>query len=755
MSKTKNQKKLIIVESPTKSKTISHFLGDEFLIESSYGHIRNLPKSNKKAIDIKAGFIPHYEITKGKEDVVSKIKSLAKNASEVLLATDPDREGESIAWHLKETCGLKNPKRIVFHEITENAIKEAINHPREIDENLRQAQEARRVLDRLVGYDLSGLIWKKVRYGLSAGRVQSPALRIIMEREREIRAFIPENYWVLTGEFQTEKQDASTPSTSSEQASSAQDKIILTCDKEPADEKETNRILEAGRANPWHIAEIKQTEAKRSPRAPFTTSTLQQTASSRLGFSPSRTMMVAQKLYEQGLITYMRTDSVIISKEALPVIHQEIEKTFGKKYLEPRIYKTKSKSAQEAHEAIRPTNIGLKSAGINEEQERLYGLIWARTISSQMTDAKMLRTKVSANINKEGIIPNFSVVGSITIFPGWLAADVEAQGEEVQIPKLSKDEKLELLNLESQGKQTEPPGRYTEAGLVKELEKREIGRPSTYAYIIKTINDRGYVTKDGKTLHPTDTGEVVSDFLENNFPKYISDSFTAEMENELDEIAEGKIKYEKVLKDFYGPFSKDVKSKEKIDKVTNLGDADEKFKCPVCNGPMVIKLSKTGKFLSCAKFPECAGARKADGSIMEGPKETGEMCPECLTGKLVEREGRFGKFIFCSNYPKCKFIKRSAEEEAKAKTGVKCPICGGLPTEALAKAGEIVERRGRFGPFFSCSNYPKCKFIIKSRPTGKICELCGSLMMQGTKTIPERCSNKACSMHNPHKKPIV
>ena len=752
MSKTKNQKKLIIVESPTKSKTISHFLGDEFLIESSYGHIRNLPKSNKKAIDIKAGFIPHYEITKGKEDVVSKIKSLAKNASEVLLATDPDREGESIAWHLKETCGLKNPKRIVFHEITENAIKEAINHPREIDENLRQAQEARRVLDRLVGYDLSGLIWKKVRYGLSAGRVQSPALRIIMEKEREIRAFIPENYWVLTGEFQTEKKDASTPSTSSAQASSAQDKIILTCDKEPADEKETNRILEAGRANPWHIAEIKQTEAKRSPRAPFTTSTLQQTASSRLGFSPSRTMMVAQKLYEQGLITYMRTDSVIISKEALPVIHQEIEKTFGKKYLEPRIYKTKSKSAQEAHEAIRPTNIGLKSAGINEEQERLYGLIWARTISSQMTDAKMLRTKVSANINKEGIIPNFSVVGSITIFPGWLAADVEAQGEEVQIPKLSKDEKLELLNLESQGKQTEPPGRYTEAGLVKELEKREIGRPSTYAYIIKTINDRGYVTKDGKTLHPTDTGEVVSDFLENNFPKYISDSFTAEMENELDEIAEGKIKYEKVLKDFYGPFSKDVKSKEKIDKVTNLGDADEKFKCPVCNGPMVIKLSKTGKFLSCAKFPECAGARKADGSIMEGPKETGEMCPECLTGKLVEREGRFGKFIFCSNYPKCKFIKRSAEEEAKAKTGVKCPICGGLPTEALAKAGEIVERRGRFGPFFSCSNYPKCKFIIKSRPTGKICELCGSLMMQGTKTIPERCSNKACSMHNPHKK---
>jgi DNA topoisomerase-1 len=717
-------KTLIIVESPTKAKTISKFLKDQYIIESSYGHIRDLPKSNKKAIDIEGGFIPHYEISKGKEDVVAKIKILAKNAKEVLLATDPDREGEAIAWHLKETAGLKNPKRIVFHEITENAIKEAINHPREIDENLRQAQEARRVLDRLVGYDLSGLIWKKVRYGLSAGRVQSPALRIIMEKEREIRAFVPENYWVITGEFETDKKD----------------RVILTCEKEPKDEKETNQILEIGRANPWHITEIKQTETKRSPRAPFTTSTLQQTASSRLGFSPSRTMGVAQKLYEQGLITYMRTDSVNISKEAMPVIYATIEKNYGKEYLEPRIYKTKSKSAQEAHEAIRPSNFELKNAGANEEQQKLYKLIWERTVSSQMADAKTLKTKVSVNVDKEGLIPNFSVIGSVTIFLGWLAADQEAQGEEVQIPKLSEGEKIKLLNISSQGKQTEPPGRYTEAGLVKELEKREIGRPSTYASIIKTINDRGYVTKEGKTLHPTDTGEVVSTFLENNFEKYINDSFTAEMENELDEIAEGKIKYEKVLKDFYGPFSKDVKSKEKIEKITNLGDAEEK--CPTCGGPMVIKLARTGKFLSCAKFPECAGARKADGSIMEPPKETGEKCPDCATGKLIEREGRFGKFISCNNYPKCKFIKRSPEEEAKAKTGVKCPKCSD---------GEIVERRGRFGPFYSCSNYPKCNFAMKARPTGKICELCQSLMMQGTKTIPERCSNVKCINNRPDK----
>jgi len=722
-----NTKSLIIVESPTKAKTISKFLKNQYIIESSFGHIRDLPKNNKKAIDIEGGFIPHYEISKGKEKVVYQIKQLSKKAGEVFLATDPDREGEAIAWHIKETCGLKNPKRIVFHEITENAIKDAINHPREIDENLRMAQEARRVLDRLVGYDLSGLIWKKVRYGLSAGRVQSPALRIIMEREREIRAFIPQNYWVLTGEFETDKKN----------------KLVLTCEKEPTEEKETNSILDAGKNNSWHIAEIKQTETKRSPRAPFTTSTLQQTASSRLGFSPSRTMTVAQKLYEQGLITYMRTDSVTISKEALPVIYKEIEKNFGKEYVEPRFYKTKSKSAQEAHEAIRPTNAGLKNAGSNPEQEKLYRLIWERTISSQMADAKILKTKVSANINIENKIPNFSVIGSITIFPGWLAADKDAQSEEVQIPNLSEGEALKLINIDSQRKQTEPPGRYTEAGLVKELEKREIGRPSTYASIIKTINDRGYVTKEGKTLFPTATGEVVSTFLEKNFSKYIDDTFTAKMENELDEIAEGKIKYEKVLKDFYGPFLKDVKSKEKIEKITNLGEADPKYKCPVCDGPMVIKLSKTGKFLSCAKFPKCTGARKEDGSIMEGPKETGEKCPECTDGKLVEREGRFGKFISCSNYPKCKFIKRSAEEEAKAKTGVNCPKC---------KDGEIVERRGRFGPFYSCSNYPKCDFIIKSRPTGKICELCGSLMMEGTKTIPERCSNKACPNHNPHKK---
>ncbi|KKR88956.1 MAG: topoisomerase protein [Candidatus Wolfebacteria bacterium GW2011_GWA2_42_10] len=727
--------KLIIVESPTKAKTISKYLDKKFEIRASVGHIRDLPKNNKKAIDIEKGFIPHYEISPGKEKVVEELEKLSKNAEETILATDPDREGEAIAWHIKEACGLKNPKRIVFHEITENAVKEALEHPRNIDENLRKAQEARRVLDRLVGYDLSGLIWKKVRYGLSAGRVQSPALRIIMEREREIRSFIPENYWVITGEFKTKNGDI----------------ILLICDKEPRDETEVKNIIDiAKKAKAWEIVTIKQTEVKRSPRPPFTTSTIQQTASSRMGFSPSRTMSIAQRLYEQGLITYMRTDSVNVSQEALRKIYTEIEKIFGKNYLQPRAYATKSKSAQEAHEAIRPTKIDQKHSGTNDEQKKLYNLIWERTIASQMADAKILRTKISANICQMSdvksqmlkAIPDFSASGSIVVFPGWLSADPISRGEDLELPKLSKDESITLININSEGKQTEPPDRYTEAGLVKELEKREIGRPSTYASIIKTINDRGYVLKEGKTLHPTDTGDVVSTFLENNFAEYISDSFTAEMENKLDEIAEGKREYEKMLKNFYGPFLKEVKAKDKTTKkLTNLGEAPEEFKCPVCGGSMIIKLSKTGKFLSCAKFPECQGARKIDGSIMEGPKETGEICPKC-GGKLIEREGRFGKFISCANYPKCKFIKQSPEEEAKKKTGIKCPEC---------KEGEIIERRGRFGLFYSCSNYPKCKFAIKAKPTGNICNLCGSLMMEGTKTIPERCSNKNCPNYNPHK----
>jgi len=717
--------KLLIVESPSKAKTIEKYLEGAYTVRASVGHIRDLPKSNKDAIDIPGGFIPRYVVSPGKEKVVSEIKSLAKRADEVLLATDPDREGEAIAWHIKEAVGLKSPKRIRFYEITKDAIKEALQHPTEIDDNLRKAQEARRVLDRLVGYDLSGLIWKKVRYGLSAGRVQSPALRIIMEREREIRAFKPEQFWVIEAETETKNRT----------------KLTLNCDEEPRDIKLVEKILEVGNKETWTVKSVSATEAKRSPKAPFTTSTLQQTASTRLGYAPSNTMRIAQKLYEAGLITYMRTDSTNLSATALDQMGALINKKYGANYAKRNVYVTKSKNAQEAHEAIRPTDVSKEMAGLADDQKKLYRLIWQRTVASQMTDAKILRTKITVQVGS-GEIPNFSINGSQMLFDGWLKADPDARGEDVELPKITEGEILKLLDIRSQEKFTEPPGRYTEAGLIKELEKRGIGRPSTYASIMKTLEERDYVSKEGRTLIPTDVGDVVSTFLENNFTNYISDTFTAEMEDELDQIAEGKREYEKTLKDFYGPFSKDVKSKNKIEKITNLGEADEKHRCPVCGGPMVIKLSKTGKFLSCKKFPKCIGARKIDGEEMAGPKETGETCPECKDGKLIEREGRFGKFIACSNYPKCKFIKKDAELEKQNSTGVACPIC---------KTGMMTVRRGRFGNFYSCSNYPKCKNITKAKPTGNLCPTCNALMMEGTKTIPERCSDRKCPNHNPHK----
>ncbi len=727
MSTATKGKTIVIVESPAKAKTIEKYLGKDYIVRASVGHIRDLPKSNKKAIDIEDNFTPHYEISVGKDKVVSELKDIAKGAKEVLLATDPDREGEAIAWHINEVLGLKNAKRIVFHEITETAIKEALAHPRPIDMSLKSAQEARRVLDRLVGYDLSGIIWKKVRYGLSAGRVQSPALRILMEREREIRAFIPETFWRISATITTKNKQT----------------IGMNCSEEPRDKKLVDHILKEGNKRSWIIVDVKETEVSRQPRAPFTTSTLQQTASTRLGMSPSRTMQIAQKLYEAGLISYMRTDSTNLAEQAKQEILDVITKTYGPELAVPHVYKTKSKNAQEAHEAVRPTDPAKKTAGTTPEQQRLYKLIWQRAVASQMADATMLRTKIVANV--EGAadpIPDFHANGSRVLSPGWLLADPDAQGEEVMLPEVSAGEKVTLKELNSEEKQTEPPSRYTEAGLVKELEKRDIGRPSTYASIIKTLIDRGYVIKEGKTLMPTDTGDVVSSFLETHFPSYISDTFTAEMEQKLDDIAEGKCVYAKTLKEFYGPFQKELKSKEKIDKVTMLGDADSSILCPKCSGNMIIKLGKNGKFLSCAKFPECDGARTIDGKELEGPKPTGETCPECGKGELMEREGRFGRFIACANYPKCKYIKKDANLNPLVSSGVVCPVCN---------KGDMVERRGRFGIFWSCANYPTCKHAIKAKPTGNICPMCQSLMMEGTKTIPERCSNKACANHNPHK----
>ncbi|MFT5037043.1 MAG: DNA topoisomerase-1 [Candidatus Azotimanducaceae bacterium] len=687
---------LVIVESPAKAKTIEKYLGKGFSVKSSVGHVRDLPKSNKDAVDIEGGFVPRYINSPGKDKVIKDLQEAAKKADNVLLASDPDREGEAIAWHVAELIKKenKNLKRIVFHEITEPAVKEALKHPRKIDTDLKEAQEARRVLDRLVGYDLSGLIWKKVRYGLSAGRVQSPALRIIMEREREIRAFIPEDYFVLTSHTQMKGQ---------------KDLIPFICVEEPKEQKEADRIKKVGEKNSWHVKEIKETEAKRSPKPPFTTSTLQQAASTRLGFSPSRTMGAAQKLYEAGHITYMRTDSTNMSAIAQKQILTLITKEYGKEYVQSRVYKTKSKSAQEAHEAVRPSNFSKQSAGTTVDQKELYQLIWSRAVASQMADASMKRTKVITNLtDSKDTIPDFAVNGSRVIFEGWLKADPRARGEDTEVPKLAQGDAVTVKEVAIEAKQTAPPNRYSEAGLIKELEKRGIGRPSTYASIMRTIIDRGYVEKEGRTLIPTDTGDVVSSFLEEHFADYIGDDFTSDMEDQLDQIADGTRTYKKTLTDFYKPFAKAVAAKEDIEKLTNLGPGPKEFPCPDCGKPMVIKLGRGGKFLSCGTFPDCSGARMIDGKELKPDAPVGKH-PE--TGEPVYvLTGRFGPYVQMGETPDKKDKKAPKPRRAAIPEGqlpedvtldnaVKYLLLPRELGEHPTTSEPVVANTGRFGPY--------------------------------------------------------
>ena len=688
---------LVIVESPAKAKTIEKYLGKNYRVLSSIGHVRDLPKSNKDAVDVEAGFIPRYIISPGKDKVIAGLRSAAEKADEVLLASDPDREGEAIAWHVAELIKEVNPKlrRVAFNEITEEAVKEAIAHPRAIDLNLKEAQEARRVLDRLVGYDLSGLIWKKVRYGLSAGRVQSPALRIVMEREREIRAFIPEDYYNLTAHTKAKGME-----------------IPFFCSVEPREKAEAERIKKVGEAAKWVITDLKETETKRVPRPPFTTSTLQQTASTRLGFSPSRTMGAAQKLYEAGHITYMRTDSPNMSAVAQKQILALLQKDFGKSYIEPRQYKSKSKSAQEAHEAVRPSNFAKQSVGSTGDQKALYELIWRRAVASQMADATIKRSKLITNItNGKEEIPDFAVNGSRVVFDGWLRVDTAARGEDTEVPKLAIGDAVNLNKIEIEAKQTQPPSRYTEAGLIKELEKRGIGRPSTYASIMKTITDRGYVIKEGRTLFPTDTGDVVSTFLEQHFADYIGDTFTSEMEDKLDEIAEGKRTYIKTLTDFYLPFQKAVESKENIEKITNLGAGPKQFPCPECGADMIIKLGRSGTFLSCGRFPDCNGARIIDGSEMKPDAPLGND-PETGLAVFVLK-GKFGPYVQLGETPeKVKGKKQKAPKRASLPAGAKpeeVTLADALKYLTLPRelgahpttTEPIIANTGQYGPYLA------------------------------------------------------
>ncbi len=710
---------LVIVESPTKAKTIGKFVGKDFTVESSYGHIRDLPKS-KLGIDVDHDFEPHYVIPKKAKEVVDKLKKLATKAGKIILATDEDREGEAIAWHLLSALDLAKKKgkveRIAFHEITESAIKEALQNPREIDLHLVDAQQARRVLDRLVGYGLSPFLWRKVRYGLSAGRVQSVAVRLVVEREREIQTFNKDEYWSIEASFLPPKGKSTFPATLNSVNGKTLGKMGIRT------ETDARSIIKALEKAAYHIADISVKEVRRNPAPPFTTSTLQQEAARKLGFSAKQTMVVAQKLYENGHITYMRTDSVNLANTALAAARDVIEKEFGKEYAlaEPRRYATKSKGAQEAHEAIRPTNLHATSGrdlGVKERNDqRLYDLIWKRTIASQMKEALLEQTAVDIEAEtsrKE----TFRANGQTVKFDGFIRVYTEGRDEgangeiEGQLPKLEKEMALKLAEIAPIQHFTEPPPRYTDATLVKALEAEGIGRPSTYAPTLSTIQDRGYVEKLEKKYHPTEIGFIVNDLLVENFPDIVDIKFTSHIEEEFDDVAEGKIKWTEVCREFYGPFKKELDEKEaSVEKQVEVSTTP----CPHCGKPMIIKFGRMGKFLACPEpgvkvtlpMPEEAAKIK---ELEEKTKD--ERCPIC--GKTMKvRRGRFGFFLGCVDYPTCKGVAKIWD-----KTGFKCPACL-ASADRREKSGDIVlkKSRGRGRPFYACTRYPDCTFVMNKKP---------------------------------------
>lgn len=732
-------KTLVIVESPTKAKTISKFLGSNYIIKSSFGHVRDLPKS-KLSIDVEHDFAPKYVVSKDKTKIVKELKEAAKKADEVILASDEDREGEAIAWHLSEILDLKKKdlKRITFHEITKHALEEAIKHPRELDMNLVDAQQARRVLDRLVGYELSPFLWRKVAKGLSAGRVQSVAVRLIVEREREIKDFKIEEYWSLSGFFTKDKNNSFEA-----KLHSISDKKLDKMDLKDADA--VDKIVKALEQQKYTIKDLEKKQTKRNPLPPFTTSTLQQEANNSLGFSAKQTMMLAQKLYEGielgteghvGLITYMRTDAVNLSEKFLGEAQEVITKEYGKQYglSAPRFYKNKNKNAQEAHEAIRPTDAFRTPKSVepylDRNQFRLYDLIWRRSVATQMAEAEL--NSVSIDIVSDNNYL-FRATGQTVIFDGFLKLFPE-KSKENALPELKINDNVNCLELKPEQHFTEPPARYSDATLVKAMEEYGIGRPSTYAPTIATIESRGYVDRDEKKrLAPTDIAFLVNDVLVEHFAQVVDYKFTAEMEESLDDIAEGKKKWPPVIRAFYVPFKENLTAKDKELVKKDIVEEKTEEVCEKCGKPMVIKTSRYGKFLACTGYPECKNTKNIgrDGKVEEkAPEElTGEKCEKC-GGDMVKKVGRFGPFMACANYPKCKNIKN-----IDIKIDMKCPKCG---------VGDIVQKRSKRGKiFFGCSKYPDCDFALWEKPTGKFCEECKAPMITDRKGV-EKCSSKEC-----------
>ncbi len=713
-------KKLVIVESPTKAKTIAKFLGDEYQIESSYGHLRDLPKS-KLGVDTENNYEPKYVIpTKAKKNVTN-LKKLAKKAEIIYLATDEDREGEAISWHLAHVLEVPQDKmkRIAFHEITKEAINEALENPRDLDMDMVDAQQARRVLDRLVGYELSPFLWKKIYKGLSAGRVQSVAVRLIVEREREREAFKPEEYWTLEAIFEKEGQDFVA------KLNAIDEKTLKKLDLK--NKEQVDEILEGLKDGKYTVSKVEVKDRKRRPLPPFTTSTLQQAANNRLGFSAKQTMMLAQKLYETGKITYMRTDSVNLADKFLGEAEGFIKEEYGDKYSDRKVFKGKQKGAQEAHEAIRPTDVTKTPEKLkgDEKQARLYKLIWSRAVASQMAEAIIGQTAVDISCGKY----TFRANGSQIKFDGWLKVFPNSTKENI-LPEIKEADELNNKELKPEQHFTEPPARYNEASLVKALEEKGIGRPSTYAPTISTIQTRNYVEKEERKLKPTETGMIVNDLLVEHFPDVVDYDFTANMENSLDEVAEGKKEWQPIIGDFYKPFKDNLMKKEEEVSKKDIAEQETDEVCDKCGKPMIIKMGRFGKFLACTGFPDCKNTKQMgkDGKPEE-EKPLDEKCPEC-NSLLQQKRGRFGPFIGCSGYPDCKYIKK--EEKS---TGVQCPKC---------EKGEIVVKNSRAGKtFYACDGYPDCKNAYWAKPTGEKCPECKSLLVAGAKGKTQ-CSNKEC-----------
>lgn len=755
-------KNLVIVESPAKARTLERYLGRDFQVKASVGHIVDLPKS-KLGVDIRKGFAPDFHVIQGKKKVIEELRRAAKGKDKIYLASDPDREGEAIAWHIADQIGKDHKKfhRVLINEITRKAVQEAIAHPQELDRNKFEAQIARRILDRLVGYQISPLLWKKVRRGLSAGRVQSVAVRLVCEREKEIRAFIAQEYWSLSAMLEGRLP----PSFEARLVQWRGEKIDnkkFRLEQESA----VREIMKSLEGASWIIGNVEKKERRRFPTPPFVTSKLQQEAARKLGFQPKRTMQIAQHLYEGvdlgpdgsvGLITYMRTDSTRVSADALSAVRQFIGGQYGQRYLpeKPVVYRSK-KGAQDAHEAIRPTSTEFPPERVRKYLRRdafaLYSLIWARFVASQMVPALFDQTTFDIPVGQS----LFRATGQQLRFDGFIKvyiegrdekvdkdeADEEEQDKEGALPDLQAGDRLDVLSLDPHQHFTQPPPRFTQATLIKELDENGIGRPSTYASIISNVLDREYVVMDERrSLAPTELGFLITDLLVDSFPDILNVEFTAGMENVLDKVEEGKENWTKAMKRFYASFSRDLKKAEAEMRNVKRQEVPTDIPCDKCGAMMVVKWGRNGEFLACPRYPECKNTknftRGSNGDVQPAKEvEVNETCEQC--GRPMQlRWGKYGRFLGCSGYPECKNIRPL---QKPVELGVRCPAC---------KEGNLQERKSRRGKlFYGCDRYPECSFASWDRPVAEPCPKCGEPILLEKMTKREgkvqRCHKKEC-----------